>query len=221
MNIEEEIFQRSTIQFDRLLKYGFVKEEQKFKFSKNILKDTFRVQITVTESGKVMVNVYDLAFQEEYTNYRIETQTGEFVGRIRRELELLLRNIKEQCTTTEYFKSSQANRIAKKIQEKYGDIPEFAWEDSPGFGIFRHSNHQKWYGLIMNISKTKLGGEEKEVEIINLKLTKPNVQSLQNQKGYYKAYHMNKENWISILLDDTLLDEEIMKWIDESYQLTK
>ena len=38
---------------------------------------------------------------------------------------------------------------------------------------------------------------------------------------FYKAYHMNKKKWISIILDETLSDEDIFKYIDESYQLTQ
>ena len=32
---------------------------------------------------------------------------------------------------------------------------------------------------------------------------------------------MNKKTWITILLDDTLSDEEIMSYVQESYDLTK
>lgn len=38
-----------------------------------------------------------------------------------------------------------------------------------------------------------------------------------NKKGIYIAYHMNKKNWVSIILDDTLTDNEIISLIDISY----
>lgn len=37
--------------------------------------------------------------------------------------------------------------------------------------------------------------------------------------GFYEAFHMNKRNWISIVLDNTLSDEEICRWIDNSYEM--
>ncbi|WP_455716994.1 MmcQ/YjbR family DNA-binding protein [Anaerosporobacter sp.] len=35
------------------------------------------------------------------------------------------------------------------------------------------------------------------------------------------AYHMNKEHWNSIILDETIPNESIKKMIEESYELTK
>ena len=34
------------------------------------------------------------------------------------------------------------------------------------------------------------------------------------------AYHMNKRHWVSIILDGTMEDEEIIRLIEESYDLT-
>jgi len=33
------------------------------------------------------------------------------------------------------------------------------------------------------------------------------------------AYHMNKTHWNSIIIDRTIPDKEILKWIDDSYNL--
>lgn len=60
-----------------------------------------------------------------------------------------------------------------------------------------------------------------EVEVINLKLNEDTITNLLNKKGYYKAYHMNKKKWITIILDDTVKDEEIIFYIQESYNLTQ
>ena len=40
MNIENEVFKRSKINFSKLLNYGFKKEDKIYKYSKNILNDT-------------------------------------------------------------------------------------------------------------------------------------------------------------------------------------
>ena len=37
----------------------------------------------------------------------------------------------------------------------------------------------------------------------------------------FPGYHMNKKNWITIILDDSLKDEEVFELIKESYELTK
>ncbi|MBP3799889.1 MAG: MmcQ/YjbR family DNA-binding protein, partial [Bacilli bacterium] len=45
--------------------------------------------------------------------------------------------------------------------------------------------------------------------------------SLLKKKGYYEAYHMNKKSWITIILDDTVSDNDIKKLIDNSYSIIK
>ena len=45
------------------------------------------------------------------------------------------------------------------------------------------------------------------------------VTELIKKEGYYRAYHMNKEKWLTILLNDTVKDNEIITLIDESYNL--
>lgn len=221
MKIENEIFKRCQFDYDRLLDYGFKKEHGQFTYSKEIMNGSFRVDILVTKDGKISGTIYDLSFGEEYTNYRTFSQTGEFTSHIRREYENLLQDIKSYATKSVYFMSEQANRITEWIQTTYQDLPQFAWEKFPGYGVFKNSSNQKWYGLIANIKKSKLDYGEEEVEIINLKLDPEKIKELQKKKGFYPAYHMNKKNWISILLDRSLDDEEIESYIEESHRFTE
>ena len=39
-------------------------------------------------------------------------------------------------------------------------------------------------------------------------------------RAFWPAYHMNKDKWISVLLDGAVPQEEIFRLIDLSYQLT-
>ena len=43
----------------------------------------------------------------------------------------------------------------------------------------------------------------------------------EKQEGFYKAWHMNKTYWITIVLDNTISTKEIMNLIDKSYNLVK
>ena len=44
---------------------------------------------------------------------------------------------------------------------------------------------------------------------------------LRGQRGILPAYHMNKEHWITIVLDSPFPEEEIYNLINLSYDLTK
>lgn len=220
MEIEQEIFKKSTIIYDKLIPYGFEKKDDSYFISKKIIDDSFEIRVEIS-SGIVKGKIYDLSFNEEYTNYRTENQTGKFVGKIREEFIRFLKDIRESCTDTNYFLSTQANRIAGEIIKKYHDIPQFPWEKFPEYGVFKNPANDKWYGLIMNINKSKIGEGDEEVDVINVKLEESKIKELLGKSGFYKAYHMNKENWITILLDDTVKDEEILGYLEESHQFTE
>lgn len=221
MQMEEEIFKRTKVDFDRLLSYGFIKKGKVYKYSKCFL-DDFQAEIEVDESGHVLGKVFDLNVGEEYINFRIERQVGEFVSQVREEYRKILEEIRACCFQNLHFMQEQTNRIEKKIKDCYQDEPEFAWENSPGFGIFRNPRNEKWYGLIMNIDRSKIEPKSSgEIEVINVKLDPEKIQELLTKDGFYPAYHMNKKNWITISLDDTLPDDLIMECIDESHRYTE
>ena len=221
MTIEEELFRKTKIDFEKISEYGFKKDKSLYKYSKNIMNNTFKVDIEINNDGIVKGKVYDLTFGDEYTNFRIEDSTGSFVGQIRDEFKNLLKDIRSNCFTREAFIYEQSNRITKAIKKKYGDEPEFEWEKFPRYATFRNRDSKKWYGIIMNIDKSKLGESSTgKIEIVDIKLEQNEIECLLKQDGFYPAYHMNKKNWITIILNDTISDEKIMSLIEKSYSYT-
>ena len=178
----------------------------------------FKAIVNINDEGLVSGKVIDLQVNEEYTNIRTE-MTGEFVNNVRESYKKILLDIKKHCFETNYFITEQANRINKYIKEKYNNEPEFLWEKFPGYAIYRNEDNNKWYGIIMNLDLSKLDNGSGEIEIINVKLAENKIQELLKEKGFYEAYHMSKTDWISIILNDTLKDEEILSLLDESYNL--
>ena len=220
MNFEEEIFNKKKINFDKLLNYGFKKIGNEYFYEKEFLESQFKAIITIDKDMKVKGKVIDLNFGDEYTNYRIEEQIGEFVGKVRNEYSEILKDIAKKCSENQFFKYSQTNRIANLIYEKYGDNPLFPWDDENG--VFKNPSSEKWYGIIMRINKGKLDKKyDSEVEVLNVKLDKDEINCLVEKDGYFRAYHMNKTYWISIVLDDTLKDEEIMDKVAKSHIYTE
>ncbi len=221
MTIEEEIFKRSKINFNKLIEYGFQKDKDLYIFNKNILNNTFKVKILITKQSKITGKIYDLKTNEEYINYRLKDNLGSYAQKVKEKYLEILVDIKSSCFITESFIYEQTNRITKLIELKYGDKPNFEWSKFPGFATFKNPTSQKWYALIMNINKNNLDNHfNEEVEIINLKLEPTKITDLLTKQGFYQAYHMNKKNWITICLDDTLTDEEIISLVAISYNFT-
>ena len=75
----------------------------------------------------------------------------------------------------------------------------------------------------MTVLRNKITKIEKDndlVDVINIKLDNEKIEKLLNNKGFYPAYHMNKKNWLSIILDNTLEDDYVMELIDDSFNST-
>ena len=105
-------------------------------------------------------------------------------------------------------------------KETYGTEPDYPWNDWNC--VLRHKHNNKWYALIMEIEETKLGiNSDKIVDVLNVKCDPLLIGSLRMREGFYPAYHMNKDKWVSIVMDGTVSAEEIKDLIEVSYQLTK
>ena len=116
--------------------------------------------------------------------------------------------------------SSRRQEIFDFVKGEYGVSPEYLWEGDFDTAVFRHTDSKKWFGIIMTVKKSSLGiVSEGSVEVLNVKCEPLLVDMLTQNKGYLRAYHMNKRLWISILIEDVALDE-IKGMIDESFRLT-
>ncbi len=105
------------------------------------------------------------------------------------------------------------------ILREYGVLADKPFKDDDS-EVFRVKHNKKWFAIIMTIPAVKLGiKQEGFVNIMNLKNTPSDVFMLRAIEGIFPAYHMNKENWLTILLDGKLPIEMIFELIDQSYQI--
>lgn len=105
-------------------------------------------------------------------------------------------------------------------KETYGSEPDYPWNDWNC--VLRHKHNNKWYALVMEIEERKLGLDgNRVVDVLNVKCDPILIGSLWTQPGFFSAYHMNKDKWISIILDGTVSDNEIKNLVALSYQLTE
>lgn len=108
------------------------------------------------------------------------------------------------------------------IKKKYKVSPEYPWAKYDSNAVFRHSDNRKWFALVMNVGRDKLGLSGYEsVDVINLKIDDMMFRDvLLHEKGILPAYHMNKEHWITVLLDGTVDENKVYDLIDTSFLTT-
>lgn len=105
------------------------------------------------------------------------------------------------------------------VKEKYGTEPDYPWFDNNA--VLRHGDNHKWYGLIMDVGREKLGllGEG-SVHVLNVKCDPMLGSTLRQREGFHPAYHMNKEQWLTIRLDGSVPEDEIISLIELSFEMT-
>ena len=111
--------------------------------------------------------------------------------------------------------------LSQYIQETYSVEPEFPWAKHPTYAVYRHPGGQKWFAAVMDVAGEKLGLSSVErLDILNMKCDPILLGSCLLKPGFFPAYHMNKENWITAALDGSADSEQIKLLLERSFSLT-
>lgn len=107
------------------------------------------------------------------------------------------------------------------ISETYNTDPDYPWDDTPDAAVFRHRGNRKWFALIMNVRRDRLGlPGPGDIDIVNMKCDQIVMGSMLREPGFFPAYHMSKAHWISAALDGSAEDDKLKMLLDMSFELT-
>lgn len=112
--------------------------------------------------------------------------------------------------------------LEQSIAETYRAAPDYPWEGDPSSAVFRHGGSRKWFALIMTVPRARLGLQGSgNLDIVNFKCDPALIGSLRLEEGFFPAYHMSKENWITAALDGSAPDHTIRMLLDMSFERTR
>lgn len=217
--IIESTFKYRRANEKKLLYYGFAPQNGGYAYSAAIADG--QMQLTVfTDLNEVTTRVIDVESGEPYSLFLVDSASGAFIGKVKGDYEQILCDIAEKCFDREVFKGALSAPVIRYVAQKYGDEQEFLWQKLPDAAVWRRKDNRKWYGLIMNIEKRKLGLDgDDSVDALNLRTDPAQIDALVDGKRYFYGYHMNKRSWITVTLDGALSLNEICRLIDISYIL--
>ncbi len=217
--MEKDFLKQKKVNFKKLIKFGFIKNKNEYFYSTHIFDNQFLLNIIISNDEDLKTELIDLETNELYFLHLTDS-TGEFVGKVREEYLQVLKNVSNYCFEKDVFKNKQTKRIIEYVDNTYNDNLEFLWEKFSENAIWRRKDNQKWYGVLLIISKRKLGFDSDEkVEIIDVRADPEKISEMVDDKTIFKGYHMNKKHWITIILDNEFNDEFIYELIDKSYEL--
>lgn len=121
------------------------------------------------------------------------------------------------------YQSEQSKVVIEFVKEQYGGELEFLWQKFPTNAIWRNKQNKKWYGAMLRIPRNRLGQNSDEiVDILDLRFDRHTAMDFAaSRDDIYPGYHMNKYNWITIILDESVKTEEIFGLIEKSYEITE
>lgn len=108
------------------------------------------------------------------------------------------------------------------IFDAFSVEPDYPFPRDDVTCVFRHTDNRKWFGIMMKIPYRTLGmNRDGETDIVNIKCDPVLMGSLRGKPGFRPAYHMNKDKWITILLDGSAGREEVTALVDMSFRMTE
>ena len=218
----KDFIKDKKIDLKRLEKFGFKLKDNSYYYDTSLLKNQFKMCVKINLDNSIFTEIIDVETSEPYVLHLLEMKRSGYSEKVYGAYSEVLEKIKKECFEDEIFKTDYTNEIINYIKNKYGDELEFLWEKSPKTAVVRRKNSNKWYAVILTLSKRKLNlDSDKLVEVINLHNSPEEIEKLMDNKRYFPAYHMNKKHWCTICLDGTVELKEIYKLIDISYELGK
>lgn len=230
MDFEDSAFERVRIAPGALTARGFKVTGGSFVLAEPLLSGRFLARLTITaeagEEFRLEGCVLDPETLEEYRPLNNPEYAGSFVEQVREAYRGWLAALAPDCGSRALFALPQSNRLTALIEQQLGEGVTNPFHDSPGCGVFRRADNLKWYAVLLPVKLGKLKGlnvpqdqAELLTEVLNLKLPPPQITALLKEPGFYPAYHMNHQHWVSVRLDDTLGDERVLTLVRQSRDL--
>jgi len=209
-----DLLDKYTFNTSKLLNYGFKLVDNTYCLQRKLNINNMFIIIKIN-SQSVNINIYD---EDSYIYLPFERTDsfGSFVSEVRKKANLIIQDIVNKCCVINSLKDP----VLKYCQETLPTKIETPWTKYPDYYTLKTIPKNKWYGVIMTVPYKTLGlSREGLVDIINLKNNPSKIISLIDNKIYFKAYHMNKKYWYTIILTNNTNLSKLKKLIQESYSL--
>ena len=218
----KDFIKDKKIDLKKLEEFGFKLIDNSYCYHTSLLKNQFKMTIKINLDNSIFTEIIDTETNEPYVLHLLEMKRSGYSEKVYKAYSQILEKIQKECFEDERFKANYTKEIIDYVKNKYGDELEFLWEKSPKNAVIRRESSNKWYAVILTISKRKLNLDSDEIiEVINLHNIAEEIKKLIDYKKYFPAYHMNKKHWCTICLDGTVELKEIYRMIDISYELAK
>ena len=208
---------KRKINLNKLIDYGFKKIGDIYFFKCHLPNFPFVACYSLI-GNELECHLIDDEFNEDYELVDVTNVISGYAKLVNEEYEKVTNDIILECT--EQIKT-QMERIIDYVTNQYNDNLEYLWNKFPNDAIIRRKDNKKWYCLFMKINAKKLGMDSEDIlDVIDLRGNEDKIALIDN-KVFFSGYHMNKNHWFTLILDERMNDQEIISLIYESHLLAK
>ena len=108
--------------------------------------------------------------------------------------------------------------VHEYIRSSYGVSATREFKEDPSIEVFARPDSGKWFAATKNIRCRSVDVEgDGRLDILTLRLDPRAVAKLRVREGFRPAWRMNRNKWVTLLLDGTVTDDEVRSLIDQAY----
>lgn len=101
----------------------------------------------------------------------------------------------------------------------YDATSDHSFEEDRTVTIFRRRDNNQRFAATKNVGcRSVSAGSAGRIDILNVSINPRLVATLREREGFRPAWRMNRNKWVTILLDGTVPDDEVRSYLDMSYQ---
>ena len=111
--------------------------------------------------------------------------------------------------------------VLRYVKERYNSTTVKPFKTNPDIKALV-TPKGKWYALFLDVEYNKLKKDslvDSKVKVINLKHISSKISTITDDRNIFPSYHMNKNHWISVVLDNNIDIEYVKELIELSYNL--
>lgn len=194
---------------DALLAHGFRHAAEKYVYECLLEDGAFLLHLTIDDH--LHDEVIDLQTNEPYSLYKLSSLSSGFAYAMKQNVESIIQGLfPELSNDNNPFALPCFQYLEEAMTKRFDEPTDNPFEDED-IRIFRLKQNRKWYGIAMQIPANKLGfAGDNEILGLCVRVEKGYAEQYIDHKLVFPAYHMNKKNWVNLVLDDRLTQEETL-----------
>ena len=109
--------------------------------------------------------------------------------------------------------------IEDYILSNFEATTDHSFEGDRTVTIFRRLDNNQRFAATKNVGCRSVNVERAgRIDILNVSVSPNLVATLREREGFRPAWRMNRNKWVTILLDGTVPDDEIRNYLDMSFK---